>query len=180
MQTRKKLLLHSCCAPCSSGVLEELIKLFDVTVFFYNPNINTKEEYDKRANHQKKLCDTLGVNCIITNYSPGNFSTATIGREKDKEGGERCTLCFQIRLQQTALYAKENGFDIFTTTLSVSPYKNAFLLNEIGNKISGENNIEYLEANFKKNNGYLKSIENSKKFNLYRQKYCGCAFSLPV
>ena len=178
MEKRKKLLLHSCCAPCSSGVLEELVKSFDVTVFFYNPNINTKEEYNLRASHQQKLCDILNVPCIIENYSPSEFLNNIKGYELDKEGGKRCSLCFELRLNKTAKFANENGYDIFTTTLSVSPYKNAELLNELGKKISLKHNVEYLEANFKKNNGYLLSINNSKKYNLYRQKFCGCEFSL--
>lgn len=177
MKIKKKLLLHSCCAPCSSGVLEQLLEEFDVTVFFYNPNINTQEEYDKRARDQQKLCDILSVPCIITKYSPQVFSTAVTGREKDKEGQLRCNICFDIRLKETAKYAKANGFDVFTTTLSVSPYKNAQLLNIIGENISDKYNIEYQHANFKKNNGYLNSINNSKKYKLYRQKFCGCTFS---
>lgn len=177
MKIKKKLLLHSCCAPCSSGVLEQLLEEFDVTVFFYNPNINTQEEYDKRARDQQKLCDILSVPCIITKYSPQVFLTAVTGREKDKEGQRRCNICFDIRLKETAKYAKANGFDVFTTTLSVSPYKNAQLLNIIGENISDKYNIEYQHANFKKNNGYLNSINNSKKYKLYRQKFCGCTFS---
>lgn len=177
MNTKKKLLLHSCCAPCSSGVLEDLMQNFDVTVFFYNPNINTEEEYSLRATHQQKLCDILNIPCIIEKYSPDIFLNSVKGHEKDKEGGARCLKCFQLRLDETAKYAKTNGYDIFTTTLSVSPYKNAQLLNEIGNSISQKHNIEYLEANFKKKNGYLKSVNNSKKYELYRQKFCGCEFS---
>lgn len=176
----KKLLLHSCCGPCSSSVLERLIKDYEVTILYYNPNIYPEEEYFKRYKEQLRLLSEAypQVNLLECNYNQEDYESKVKGFEKEKEGGSRCKICFRLRMEYTAKKAKELNFDIFTTTLSVSPYKNAELLNEIGKELSALYGIEYLESNFKKQNGYLRSIELSKKYNLYRQHYCGCRYSL--
>ena len=178
---KKKLLLHSCCAPCSSGVLEDLSLNYDITILFYNPNIFPKEEYELRKNEQIKFLNQLkpevNVGFIEMKYEPEEFYNFVLGFEGEPEGGARCKKCYELRLDMAGKYAKENNFDLFTTTLSVSPYKNASYLNELGEKISKKYDVEYLISDFKKKDGYLKSIQNSKKFGLYRQKYCGCEFS---
>lgn len=178
MTKLKKLLLHSCCAPCSSGALEQLLNKYDITIYFYNPNINTKKEHDLRAQSQINLCEILNIPYIIERYTPSEFDKKIIGREQDTEGGKRCQTCYHLRLDKTATFAKENGYDIFTTTLSVSPYKNATLLNQLGESISKKYGVKYLSSDFKKNDGYLKSINNSKKYALYRQNFCGCEYSV--
>lgn len=179
---KQRLLLHSCCGPCSSGVLEDLSKDFDVTIFYYNPNIYPKEEYEKRRDTQKQLLEELkpniNVGFVELPYDENEYLSVVEGLENEKEGGARCEKCFLLRMGKTALFAKENGYDLFTTTLSVSPHKNAKLLNEIGEILEKKYAIKYLVADFKKKNGYLKSIQNSKKYNLYRQNYCGCKFSI--
>ena len=179
----KKMLLHSCCGPCSSGVLEGLCKEYDVTILFYNPNIYPENEYYKRLEAQQKIVDSLnaeGYNILIrkVDYNPDEYDKEVVGLEQEKEGGSRCEKCFRLRMERTCVYAKDNNFDVFTTTLSVSPHKNHLLLNQIGRELSDKYGIEYLEANFKKNDGYLKSIRNSQKYNLYRQNYCGCKYSI--
>ena len=172
----KKLLLHCCCGPCSTAVIEKLKGDYDITLFYYNPNIEPYEELEKRAQELKKVAIYYNVPLIIDN-SVIDFSNIAKGMENQKEGGTRCELCFNIRLSKTAEYAKNKGFDIFCTTLTVSPHKNAELINKVGKNISDKVGIEFLQENFKKQNGYLKSIELSKKLNLYRQNYCGCKFS---
>ena len=177
----KTLLLHSCCAPCSSYVLEYLSQYFRITIFYYNPNIYPKEEFYKRVEKQKRLISELPVkneiNFIEGRFDSDRFYEIAKGLEKEKEGGQRCFNCYELRLRETAILAKEQGFDYFTTTLSISPYKNAQKLNEIGINLSQEYNTEYLFSDFKKKNGYKRSIELSKQYNLYRQDYCGCIFS---
>lgn len=177
----KTLLLHSCCAPCSSYVLEYLSQYFRITIFYYNPNIYPKEEFYKRVEEQKRLISELPVkneiNFIEGRFDSDRFYEIAKGLEKEKEGGQRCFNCYELRLRETAILAKEQGFDYFTTTLSISPYKNAQKLNEIGISLSQEYNTEYLFSDFKKKNGYKRSIELSKQYNLYRQDYCGCIFS---
>ena len=173
----ERLLLHSCCAPCSSGVLEQLIKDYDVTVFFYNPNMDSEEEYDKRAKEQMRFLQQLGISYVIADYNSQDYENVVKGLENEKEGGARCVECFRLRLTETCKFAKEHNYDVFTTTLSVSPYKNHELLNKIGEEVSQKYGVPFLSANFKKNNGYLRSIENSKKYGLYRQNYCGCKYS---
>lgn len=175
-----KLLLHSCCAPCSSGVIYRLVDHFDVTVFFYNPNIDTKEEYDKRAEEQiryvnQEYADKVKV--VVCDYEKEEYLKAICGLENQPEGGLRCNECFKLRFDKCAEYAKNNGFDYVTTTLTVSPYKNAPLINEIGEKACADNKVTWIFCDFKKSNGYLNSINNSKKHGLYRQDYCGCEFS---
>ncbi len=176
---RPKLLLHSCCAPCSSSCLELLKKHFEITVYYYNPNIDTTEEYYKRLAEQKRLIAEMGgINIIEEDYSPDDFAKNTKGLESAPEGGERCNICIRMRMEKAAQYAAANGFDFFTTTLSVSPLKNAQLINQIGSELSKIYDIAFLFSDFKKGGGYLRSIELSRQFNLYRQSYCGCIFSL--
>ncbi len=172
-----KLLLHICCAPCSSGVIEDIKKEFDVTVYFYNPNIDTAEEYEKRAEEVRKFMNIMDVKYVIEPHDSTSFYNAVKGLEQEREGGARCVECFRLRLNKTFQYAKLHGFDCVTTTLSVSPYKSISQLNMVGTEMSQKYGIPYLTRDFKKNNGYLKSIQNSKKYNLYRQNYCGCVFS---
>ena len=178
------LLLHSCCAPCSSYVLEYLSQYFSITVLYYNPNIFPEEEYKYRIQEQQKLIDNLPVknkiSLIGTEYTPEDFYSKIKGHEKDKEGGERCFICYELRLREAAKYAKEGKFDYFTTTLSISPLKNADKLNEIGGIIAQEKGIKYLYSDFKKRNGYKRSTELSKEYGLYRQNYCGCVYSKNV
>ena len=175
------LLLHSCCAPCSSYCLEYLANYFHITVFYYNPNISPKEEYERRALEQQKLIEQLQVTYPISfrlgNYDAERFYAMAKGMEQEKEGGKRCFGCYELRLREAAIAAKELGFDYFTTTLSISPHKNAAKLNEIGLAVGNEYNIPYLPSDFKKKNGYKRSIELSKEHSLYRQDYCGCVYS---
>lgn len=173
----KKLLLHSCCAPCSSACLERLEKHFDLTVFYYNPNIDGIEEYRKRAAEQKRLCEVKGISFIDEGYSSDEFYSFVRGYENEKEGGLRCEKCFYLRLKKTALKAKAEGFDFFATTLTVSPQKNSQTINRIGERIQNETGVSYLPSDFKKQGGYLRSIELSREYGLYRQDYCGCVFS---
>ncbi len=174
------LLLHSCCAPCSSFCLEKVTKHFKTDVFYYNPNITDESEYQKRLNEQIEFTRNVysdSVKVISGIYDKNEFLNAVKGRELDKEGESRCKICYKLRLEETAKLAKELGYDYFTTTLSVSPYKNAGWLNEIGESLAEKYKVNYLYADFKKENGYHRSIELSKEYNLYRQNYCGCEFS---
>ena len=175
------LLIHSCCAPCSSYVLEYLSQYFKITIFYYNPNIYPKEEYLKRVEEQKRLISQLPtknpVDFIEGGYDDTKFYNAIKGLEHIKEGGERCFACYRLRLEETAKLAKELGFDWFTTTLSISPYKNAPKLNEIATELSEIYQVKNLPADFKKKEGYKRSIQLSAQYNLYRQDYCGCVFS---
>ena len=177
----KKLLIHSCCAPCSSYVLEYLSKYFEITVFYYNPNIHPEEEYNRRVEEQRNLILMIQGNYPITflqgEYEPKDYYAYVKGYENAPEGGERCFLCYRMRLREAALLAKEGGFDYYTTTLTISPHKNADKLNEIGNELALEYGVSYLPSDFKKKNGYRRSIELSREYNLYRQDYCGCVFS---
>ena len=177
---RPRLLLHSCCAPCSSYVLEYLCKYFDITVFYYNPNISPEKEHKFRYEELKRLVHDMNLNdvdVIYGGYDTSIFYKISKGRESEQEGGNRCFFCYTMRLMETAKVAKKDGFDYFTTTLTVSPYKNAFKLNEIGKNLSCIYGVSYLVSDFKKQNGYKRSIELSKKYNLYRQNYCGCIYS---
>jgi predicted adenine nucleotide alpha hydrolase (AANH) superfamily ATPase len=193
---RPRLLLHACCAPCSSYCLEYLREYFDVTVFFYNPNITSSEEYNKRVEEEKRLIaeynrqvleqsfdgmnsdDKAGVIEIIEgDYDPAVFLSAVKGLESCKEGGERCRKCFELRLSETARTAREHGFELMTTTLTISPLKNADVLNEVGELAAAREGVAFLPSDFKKKEGYKRSIELSRMFGLYRQDYCGCSFS---
>ena len=173
----RKLLLHSCCGPCSTQVIEVLKKDFDLTIYYYNPNIDTNEEYQLRLSEQKRYCKEVGVAVIEDGYNAHEFLSKVKGLENEKEGGARCPVCFKLRLEKTANKAVELKYDLFATTLTVSPHKNAQLINFIGKAVEKARGIEFLEGNYKKQDGYKKSIELSKKFNLYRQNYCGCIFS---
>ena len=176
-----RLLLHSCCAPCSSYVLEYLSAFFLITVFYYNPNISPKEEYEARTAEQKRLISELPTKNQVTflegRYEPELFYKTVKGLEDCKEGQERCTKCFELRLSEAARIAKEGSFDYFTTTLSISPLKDANRLNAIGKVMAEKYGIPYLFSDFKKKNGYKRSIELSAVYHLYRQNYCGCVFS---
>ena len=198
-----RLFLHACCAPCSSYVLEYLSRFFSVTVFFYNPNISPKEEYEKRVAEIRRLISEMeflhpvalvegeyrpedfysmakgleDVQFMEGKYLPEEFYRAVKGHEEDKEGGERCFICYEQRLREGAIVAKAGGFDYFTTTLSISPLKNAGKINEIGQELAQIYKVEHLPSDFKKKNGYKRSIELSHEYGLYRQNYCGCVFS---
>ena len=175
----KKLLLHVCCAPCSSYVLEYIGKYFNTTLYYYNPNIFPKEEFTKRLAELERFNEEAGHRGVIVSpeYRSEEFFEEVKGFEKLGEGSERCRKCYRLRLRKTAEYAVRNGFDIFTTTLSISPYKKSEWLNEIGCELEKEYGVKYLCADFKKKNGYKRSIELSKEYSLYRQNYCGCIFS---
>lgn len=175
------LLLHSCCAPCSSSVMERLTDYFDITVYYYNPNISPEQEYVKRKEEQKRLLalfdSTHRLDFLDVDYDAGSFDDIARGLENEPEGGRRCLKCYELRLRKTAETAKKLGFDFFGTTLSVSPYKNAAALNTIGDDEAKRFGVSFLTADFKKKNGYLRSIQLSKKYGLYRQNFCGCRFS---
>ena len=175
------LLLHACCAPCSSYCLEYLSQHFSITVLFYNPNISPAEEYQKRVDEIRRLISELPaknkISLIEGRYLPEEFYSSVKGLELEPEGGKRCPVCFELRLREAALTAKKLGFDYFTTTLSISPLKDAEKLNDIGKMLSDEYGVAYLYSDFKKKNGYKRSIELSREYNLYRQNFCGCVFS---
>ena len=175
------LLLHSCCAPCSSYVIEYLSQYFSITVFYYNPNISPEREYQYRVSEQKRLISLMPVGNTVSflegEYEPTEFYGVCKGLEKEKEGGKRCEQCFRLRLSKTAEKAKELSFDYFTTTLTISPLKNAPLINAIGKELSEKYGVAYLYSDFKKKEGYKRSIVLSREYQLYRQNYCGCIFS---
>ena len=178
--TRPRLLLHSCCAPCTSAVLERVHPFFDVTLYYFNPNTHPEEEYEKRGAELPKLLRAGGyedVEIIWGEYMPEVFFDAAKGLESEPEGGARCERCFDVRLGGTARKARELDFDYFGTTLTVSPHKNAELINEIGQRLADEYGIRWLWSDFKKRDGYLRSIRLSREYGLYRQCYCGCVFS---
>lgn len=181
----QRLLMHSCCAPCSSYVLEYLREYFRITVFYYNPNISMEPEYRKRVEEQKRLIAAYNmqtekgypIDVIEGDYEPMAFYEIAKGLEQCPEGGERCFACYELRLKKTAMLAREKQFDYFSTTLTISPLKNAGKLNEIGEYLAREYNIPWLVSDFKKKNGYKRSIELSAEYDLYRQDYCGCIYS---
>lgn len=174
----KRLLLHSCCAPCSSHCLSELSPQIGVTVLYYNPNLDCAEEYEKRKREQLRFLRETGLaDFLDCDYAPEDYISAVRGLEEEKEGGARCAVCFRLRLERTAREAKARGFDYFATTLTVSPLKNARLINEIGFAVAEEVGVPYLPSDFKKRGGYLHSVRLSEEYGLYRQDYCGCAFS---
>lgn len=176
-----KLLLHVCCAPCSSYVLEYLSNYFYITVFYYNPNIDNKEEYDKRMEESRRFTSEFKGKFPITfveiGYHNEEYEDVIKGLEKEKEGGARCFKCYRLRLEKAFLYAKEHNYDYVTTTLTISPLKNSKKINEIGHKLSELYNLKYLYSDFKKKEGYKRSIVLSREYNLYRQNYCGCKYS---
>ena len=182
------LFLHSCCAPCSSYVLEYLSRYFEITVFYYNPNIYPPSEYEERTSEQERLIrefngeweqesDRHPIHFVAGTYVPDDFYAAAKGLEQEPEGGERCTECFKLRLSEAAREAKAGHFDFFTTTLTISPLKDAERLNRIGEEMGREYGVEFLPSDFKKRNGYKRSTELSREHALYRQNYCGCVFS---
>ena len=181
LKERKKILLHSCCAPCSSAVITFLNDYFDITILYYNPNISPKEEYNKRKEEQIRLINTIKTNNKIDildcDYDNDIYEKKIKGYEDCPERGARCTICFNLRLEKTAQLAAYHNYDYFCSTLTVSPYKNAKLINEIGENLSKKYNIKWLYSDFKKADGYKKSIQLSKEYNLYRQDYCGCIYS---
>ncbi len=178
LTSKKTLLLHVCCAPCSSAVIKRLNQYFDITIYFYNPNIDTIEEYNKRYEELINFVKKENIKVINEIYEPTLFEQSIEEYKHLKEGSMRCFKCYELRLDKSAKYASENKFDFYTTTLSISPYKNSVWLNQIGKKLSEKYKIDYLYADFKKNNGYKESIELSRMHNLYRQDYCGCIYSL--
>lgn len=180
--TKPKLLLHVCCAPCSSYVLTYLCDYFDITILYYNPNISPYEEYEKRLNEAKRLVKELNkdnIHIMECDYENEEFENIAKGLEDAPEGGIRCRKCYKLRIEKAAKYAKENNFDYFTTTLTISPLKNSQVLNQIGRELEEKYNVKYLYSDFKKKEGYKTSIILSKKYNLYRQNYCGCIYSKP-
>lgn len=174
LQGKPKLLLHVCCAPCSSGVIPRLKEFFDITLYYFNPNTYPENEYIKRAEQFAKLCDLPLITCT---YNHNQFLTKIKGYEQDIEGGTRCQKCIELRIENSFEYAKINNFDYVTTTLSISPHKDADFINLCGQELEKKYGVNYLFADFKKENGYLNSITESKRLDLYRQEYCGCEFS---
>lgn len=180
---KKTLLLHSCCAPCSSYVLQYLSDYFDITVLYYNPNITDENEYLKRKAEQIRLIGEMPthnkIDILDCDYDPRSFFDIAKGLESCPEGGERCFKCYRLRMEKAAQLAKDLGYDYFCTTLTISPLKNAAKINEIGESLSEKYGVEFLPSDFKKKEGFKKSIELSHKYNLYRQNYCGCIYSRP-
>ena len=176
---RPRLLLHSCCAPCSTAVLTRLCEGFDITVFYYNPNIDTRDEHDLRAKELEGFVGDSGLalGAVIIPWEPKLFYERVRGLEGEKEGGKRCEVCFGLRLDRTARYAAEHGYDLFTTTLTISPMKSASLLNRIGEEAAKRTGAVFLNSDFKKRGGYLLSTQLSREYGIYRQDYCGCVFS---
>ena len=177
---RPKLLLHSCCAPCSTAVIERLKDYFNITIIYYNPNIEPIDEYEKRKKEQIRIINQYNLKYIDCDYDNDVFHEVSKGLENIPERGIRCHKCYKLRLSYTAKKASENNFDYFSTTLTVSPYKLSNIINEIGKELEKDYNVKYLVSDFKKQNGYKKSIELSKKYNLYRQNYCGCIYSKDI
>ena len=180
-KSKPKLLLHSCCAPCSSYVIEYLTNYFDITIFYYNPNISPYNEYLKRKEEQIRLIREINksnkLDITYCDYDNEVYERKIKGLEEEPERGKRCSVCFRLRLSETVKEAKRLNYDYFATTLTLSPYKDSKLINKIGLELEDEFNVKYLVSDFKKKNGYKRSIELSKKYNLYRQNYCGCKYS---
>lgn len=186
LKEKKRIILHSCCGPCSSYVISYLTNYFDITILYYNPNIYPYEEYIKRKNEQIKIIKELNninknnIDIMDCDYDNDEYEKKIKGLENEPEKGKRCEICYQMRIEKTAILGKKNNYDYFCTTLSVSPYKNATLINEIGKKLEEKYNINWLYSDFKKKDGYKKSIILSEKYNLYRQNYCGCVYSKKI
>ncbi len=175
---KPQLLLHACCAPCSSAVVERLQQHYEVTVFFYNPNIHPLAEYQLRCAELEKWCQQVNLALIVDEYIPEHWHQLVAGFEQEAERGERCTICYRLRMERTAQRAQEQKFDLFTTVLSISPHKDAERINAIGAQLSAQLGIDFYTANFKKQGGFQRSLELSKEYNFYRQNYCGCCYSL--
>ena len=180
LSEKKRLLLHSCCGPCSSYVISYLTKYFDITILYYNPNISPIQEYEKRKQEQINFIKQLdcGIKIMDCDYDNDVYEECIKGLENEKEGGARCLKCFRLRLEKTAKLASINNFDYFCTTLTVSPYKNSQVINNIGKELMNIYNVKWLYSDFKKEEGYKHSIVLSKQYNLYRQDYCGCIYSI--
>ncbi len=179
LANKPRLLIHSCCAPCSSACLEELTKYFSADVFYYNPNIESVE-FEKRLKEQKRFINEVYgdlVKVIAPKHSPNDFYESVKGLEELPEKSSRCKICYELRIEKTAEFARDNGYDYFTTTLSISPHKNAEWINQMGEELQLKYGVKFLNSDFKKGGGYLRSIELSNKHNLYRQNYCGCEYS---
>ena len=177
---RPRLLLHACCGPCSSAVLEQLCQYFEITVLYYNPNTWPEEEYHRRGEELKKFvaaAHPLGVTVVEDHYDPQEFYTAVKGLENEPEKGARCTVCYRLRLEQAARYAADHGFDWYCTTLSISPMKDPVRLNELGTELGRQYGVPFLPSEFRKKDGYKRSLQLSAEYGLYRQDYCGCVFS---
>lgn len=177
---KKKLLLHTCCAPCSTHCVKELLKEYDVVMYFYNPNVHPYGEYVRRFEEAQKVGDNLGVELVEGEYDVDEWLGHIAGFEEEPEGGRRCGICFSMRLGKSAEYAKKNGFDCFTTTLSISPHKNSEMINKLGEELAKRHGVAWVHSDFKKKDGFRKSTEMSKKMGLYRQKYCGCFYSVKI
>ena len=177
LEYKPKLLLHSCCAPCSTTVIETLKDYFDITIIYYNPNIEPFEEYDKRKKEQIKIIEKYNLNFLDCDYDNNLFHEMSVGLEREPEKGIRCHKCYRLRLEYVAIKAKSNDYEYFGTTLTVSPYKLSNVINEIGLELENVYGVKYLVSDFKKNNGYKRSIELSNEYGLYRQNYCGCIYS---
>ena len=176
-RNKKKLLLHTCCAPCSPHVIELLQREFEVIAFFYNPNIHPLEEHQRRLEEIQQFCKKAGIELITGNYDVDQWFHITRGMEKEKEGGKRCKLCYQMRLEKAVNVAKKNSYSHFTTTLTVSPHKKAVVINQLGRELQKDYPVTFYEADFKKHDGFKKSCELSKEYGFYRQNYCGCIYS---
>jgi hypothetical protein len=174
---RPSLLLHSCCGPCSTSVIDRLIEYFELIVYYYNPNIYPKEEYLRREEEQRLYLESLGIKYILGEYENAKYESAVVGLEDEPESGLRCRECFKLRLEKTAILADELSIEYFTTTLTVSTHKNSKVINEIGIEVAKDYRVEYLISDFKKNDGYRKSVEMSQELGMYRQDYCGCLYS---
>lgn len=177
-KAKERLLLHACCGPCQTHVIDVLKQSYEITLYFYNPNIHPDVEYRKRLAHAKRYADHVGISLVEAEYDKEIWFTAIKGLEDEPEQGRRCTECFRLRLEKTAAYAKEQNIPVFATTLTISPHKNKDTVNRIGSFAARQYNVRYLESDFKKNNGFRKSIEISREHGLYRQNYCGCIFSM--
>ena len=178
--SRPRLLLHACCGPCSSAVLEQLSQFFEITVLYYNPNTWPEAEYRRRGQELERFvaaAHPLGVKVVEDRYDPQEFYSAVAGLEAEPERGGRCTVCYRLRMRRAAQYAAEHRFDWFATTLSISPHKDAARINQIGQELEKEFGVKHLPSDFKKKNGYLRSLQLSEEYGLYRQDYCGCEFS---
>ena len=175
---REGILLHACCAPCSTHVIDVLSQSYSVTAFFYNPNIQPEDEYARRLKYMEKLCGLKKTELFVPDYDPASWFERIKGLEDEPEGGKRCRVCFEVRLEETAKAVVDKGFKMFATTLTVSPKKNAQAINEIGKGVAERFGIGFLESDFKKKDGYKKSCELCRQYDLYRQKYCGCVFSM--
>jgi predicted adenine nucleotide alpha hydrolase (AANH) superfamily ATPase len=175
---KQKMLLHACCAPCSGPVLEDLQDAFEITLYYFNPNIHPQGEYQIRRKELARWCETINIPVVFPEYCPQVWFDMVKGYEKEPERGDRCTICYRMRMENTAQYAQKKGFDFFTTVLSISPHKDADRINMIGQELAQKYGLNFFEANFKKKGGFQRSLQISKKNNFYRQNYCGCIFSI--